>query len=65
MQLTAIAADCAAGTPTIGVYRCGFARTQAAYDTATDELYQALDMVEEKLVRSIPVFNEWGGTQLP
>eukprot|EP00127_Corallochytrium_limacisporum_P002675 Clim_evm111s134 gene=Clim_evmTU111s134 len=32
-----------------GVYRCGFARTQEAYDTAFQELFQHLDKVEEIL----------------
>lgn len=29
-----------------GVYRCGFARTQSAYDEAVNELFSALDRVE-------------------
>jgi glutathionyl-hydroquinone reductase len=32
-----------------GVYRCGFATTQDAYDEAFDELFGALDAVEEQL----------------
>jgi putative glutathione S-transferase len=32
-----------------GVYRCGFAKTQAAYDTAVTALYSALDAIEERL----------------
>lgn len=32
-----------------GVYKCGFAKTQAAYDEAIAELYQALDRVEDLL----------------
>lgn len=32
-----------------GVYRCGFATTQEAYDEAFDELFGALDAVEEQL----------------
>ncbi|PIW50302.1 MAG: glutathione-dependent reductase [Zetaproteobacteria bacterium CG12_big_fil_rev_8_21_14_0_65_54_13] len=32
-----------------GVYRCGFATTQAAYDEAFDALFAALDRVEAKL----------------
>lgn len=32
-----------------GVYRCGFAKTQAAYDTAIDELTAAFDMADELL----------------
>ncbi|MEL6452724.1 MAG: glutathione S-transferase C-terminal domain-containing protein [Pseudomonadota bacterium] len=32
-----------------GVYRAGFARTQAAYDSAVTDLFDALDMVEAHL----------------
>ncbi|WP_201492606.1 glutathione S-transferase family protein [Rubrivivax sp. A210] len=32
-----------------GVYRCGFARSQAAYDEAVDELFAALDRAEALL----------------
>jgi glutathionyl-hydroquinone reductase len=32
-----------------GVYRCGFAKSQAAYDTAFDNLFTTLDRVEEHL----------------
>jgi len=32
-----------------GVYRCGFATTQAAYEEAYDQLFDALDRVEERL----------------
>jgi putative glutathione S-transferase len=35
-----------------GVYRCGFARSQQAYDTAVEELFEALQEVEEKLGQS-------------
>ena len=35
-----------------GVYRCGFARSQAAYDRAVGELFGALDRVEEVLSNS-------------
>ncbi|XP_047082865.1 glutathionyl-hydroquinone reductase YqjG-like [Lolium rigidum] len=35
-----------------GVYRCGFAQSQAAYDTAASELFAALDMLEDHLSRS-------------
>ena len=32
-----------------GVYRCGFARSQDAYNTAVTELFTALDQVETRL----------------
>ena len=32
-----------------GVYRCGFARTQGAYDEAATALFSSLDMIEERL----------------
>lgn len=32
-----------------GVYRCGFATTQAAYETAFDALFSTLDLLEERL----------------
>jgi putative glutathione S-transferase len=32
-----------------GVYRCGFAQTQAAYDQACNELFTTLDEIEETL----------------
>mmetsp|Transcript_32428 Transcript_32428/g.54225 ORF Transcript_32428/g.54225 Transcript_32428/m.54225 type:complete len:347 (-) Transcript_32428:1008-2048(-) len=35
-----------------GVYKCGFAKSQAAYDDAVTELYKALDRVEEILSKS-------------
>ncbi|XP_073146513.1 uncharacterized protein [Henckelia pumila] len=37
--------------PTInnGVYRCGFAQSQEAYDTAVNELFSTLNMVDEHL----------------
>jgi glutathionyl-hydroquinone reductase len=34
-----------------GVYRCGFARSQAAYEAAYDALFEALDEVESRLSR--------------
>ncbi|MFE6228023.1 MULTISPECIES: glutathione S-transferase C-terminal domain-containing protein [unclassified Streptomyces] len=34
-----------------GVYRCGFARTQAAYDEAYRRLWDRLDRLEERLTR--------------
>jgi putative glutathione S-transferase len=33
-----------------GVYRCGFARSQEAYDDAFDRLFATLDALEERLV---------------
>ncbi|XP_073292315.1 uncharacterized protein [Primulina huaijiensis] len=40
--------------PTVnnGVYRCGFAQSQEAYDTAVNELFSTLNMVDEHLVSS-------------
>lgn len=37
--------------PTVnnGVYRCGFARTQAAYDDACNQLFQTLDDIDQHL----------------
>ena len=35
-----------------GVYKCGFATTQEAYDEAVEALFAALDVVEELLDRS-------------
>lgn len=35
-----------------GVYRCGFAQSQKAYDTACDELFAALDEIEVTLETS-------------
>jgi len=34
-----------------GVYRCGFARSQAAYDAAYDALFATLDELEARLAR--------------
>jgi putative glutathione S-transferase len=34
-----------------GVYRAGFARTQAAYDAAYDRLFNRLDLLSERLAR--------------
>ena len=34
-----------------GVYRCGFATTQAAYEAAFEQLFGALDQIEERLSR--------------
>ena len=35
-----------------GVYRCGFAKSQEAYDLAVTELFESLDILEERLGRS-------------
>lgn len=35
-----------------GVYRCGFAKSQAAYDAAIADLYGALDALEERLSKT-------------
>ncbi len=35
-----------------GVYRCGFAQTQAAYDKACDELFAVLDEIDRTLATS-------------
>lgn len=35
-----------------GVYRCGFAQTQAAYDSACNELFAALDEIDTALATS-------------
>ncbi len=35
-----------------GVYRCGFAQTQAAYDSACNELFSALDEIDAALATS-------------
>ena len=37
-----------------GVYRCGFARTQSAYDKACDELFNALTKIEQSLEQKGP-----------
>src|SRR5262249_59066436 len=34
-----------------GVYRCGFAKTQAAYEAAYDSLFATLDELEARLAR--------------
>jgi putative glutathione S-transferase len=34
-----------------GVYRCGFAQTQAAYDRAVTELFDALDVIDQTLAQ--------------
>ncbi len=37
-----------------GVYRCGFARNQNAYDRASNELFESLALVEESLMKRGP-----------
>ena len=41
-----------------GVYRCGFAQSQAAYDQAFDELFQALEQVEACLQKNTYLVSE-------
>jgi putative glutathione S-transferase len=42
-----------------GVYRCGFARNQAAYDEAEAELFSTLEALEEQLQRGSAVGELW------
>ena len=35
-----------------GVYRCGFARSQSAYDSAVHELFESFDWLEDRLSRN-------------
>jgi len=42
-----------------GVYRCGFARTQAAYDEAEAALFKALEAVEQELLRRQMMGEAW------
>ena len=41
-----------------GVYRCGFSRTQAAYDAAVTALFSALDEIDRRLKGSRYLFGE-------
>lgn len=41
-----------------GVYRCGFANTQEAYDAAVTDLFEALDVLEERLAQSRYLCND-------
>jgi putative glutathione S-transferase len=41
--------DLVYGNVNNGVYRCGFARSQAAYEAAYDALFQTLDELEARL----------------
>ncbi len=38
-----------------GVYKCGFARTQTAYELASKELFNALDTIEKSLAKRGPL----------
>jgi len=46
-----------------GVYRCGFAQTQAAYDQACEELFSLLDELDERLATRRYVCSDMGCTQ--
>jgi putative glutathione S-transferase len=53
------------GSVNDGVYRCGFARNQAAYDEAEAELFSTLEALEEQLQRGAAAGEGWlGGTEL-
>jgi putative glutathione S-transferase len=39
-----------------GVYKCGFAKTQAAYEAAFDPLFETLDRLEQRLARQRYLF---------
>jgi putative glutathione S-transferase len=47
------------GSVNDGVYRCGFARTQAAYDEAEAELFSTLEALEEQLQRGVAAGEGW------
>ncbi len=42
-----------------GVYRCGFATTQAAYEEAFEALFQCLDQIEERLSKQAYLTGEY------
>ena len=47
------------GSVNDGVYRCGFARNQAAYDEAEAELFSTLKALEEQLQRGVAAGEGW------
>jgi putative glutathione S-transferase len=47
------------GSVNDGVYRCGFARNQAAYDEAEAELFSTLEALEEQLQRGAVAGEGW------
>lgn len=47
------------GSVNDGVYRCGFARNQAAYDEAEAELFSTLEALEEQLHRGLAAGEAW------
>jgi putative glutathione S-transferase len=51
--------DLVYGTVNNGVYRCGFARSQARYDEAFDALFATLDRLEERLAVSRYLAGAW------
>jgi len=42
-----------------GVYRCGFATEQVAYDKAFDDLFAAIDQLEQRLNRQRYLLGGW------
>jgi glutathionyl-hydroquinone reductase len=51
--------DLVYGTVNNGVYRCGFAKSQARYDEAFDTLFATLDRLEERLAVSRYLAGAW------